>query len=103
MTIERWNDDRLDRLATAIDSLRQQGETNTRNIDALRQQTETSTRNVDILVGIVTGHQQHITNLLEEIRDIKVEIRVLQAEIRGLQTENRRILDRLFGQQEDTQ
>ncbi len=96
MTIERWNDDRLDRLATAVDGLRQQAETNTRNIDSLRQQAKSNTKNVDILVGIVTGQHQHITTMLEEIRDIKVEIR-------GLQTQNRRILDRLFGQQEDTQ
>lgn len=58
---------------------------------------ESNTRNIDILVGIVTGQQQHITTVLDEIRDIKVEIRDMQATILGLQTENRRILDRLFG------
>lgn len=72
MTIERWTDDRLDQLADAVES---------------------NNRNIDILVGIATGQQQRFAAVLDEIRDIKVEIR-------GLQTENRRILDRLFGQQE---
>lgn len=72
MTIERWTDDRLDQLANAVES---------------------NNRNIDILVGIATVQQQRFAAVLDEIRDIKVEIR-------GLQTENRRILDRLFGQQE---
>lgn len=90
---QRWTDNRLDQLATAVES---------------------NTRNVDILVGIVTGQQERGLTMLEEIRDIKVEIRDikveirelqteirdLQNEIRGLQTENRRILDHLFGQEE---
>jgi hypothetical protein len=79
MTIEHWTDDRLDQLADAV--------------DGLREQSELNNRNVDILVGIVTAHQERFAAVLDEIRDIKVEIR-------GLQTENRRILDRLFGQQE---
>ncbi len=32
------------------------------------------------------------------IREIQVEIREIQVEIRGIQTENRRILDHLFGE-----
>lgn len=75
----RWDDERLDRLASAVES-------NTRNI-------ESNTRNIDVLVGIAAGQQERMAAILEEIRDIKVEIR-------GLQTENRRILDHLFGQQE---
>lgn len=79
MTIERWTDDRLDQLADAV--------------DGLREHSELNNRNVDILVGIVAVHQERFAVVLDEIRDIKVEIR-------GLQTENRRILERLFGQQE---
>lgn len=79
MTIERWTDDRLDQLADAV--------------DGLREQSELNNRNVDILVGIVAVHQERFAVVLDELRDIKVEIR-------GLQTKNRRILDRLFGQQE---
>ena len=85
----RWTDDRIDRLATAVES-------NTAAIAALQS-------NVDVLVGIVIGQQELLTTALEEIRDIKVEIRDIKVEIRGLQTENRRILDRLFGQQEGEQ
>lgn len=76
-------------------------------LDQMQALAESNTRNIDILVGIVSAHQQHITTVLDEIRDIKAEIREIQTEIRemqititGLQTENRRILDRLFGQQD---
>lgn len=79
MTTSRWTDDRLDQLADAV---------------------EANTRNIDILVGITIGHQQRFDAVLGEIRNMTVEIREIQTEIRGLQTENRRILDRLFGQQE---
>jgi chromosome segregation ATPase len=79
----RWDDARLDQLATAV--------------DALREQAESNTRNVDILVGIVTGHQQRVTNAEERIATLFEEIRDIKVEIRGLQTENRRILDHLFG------
>ncbi len=75
-------------------------------LDRLEAITESNTRNIDILVGIVTGQQQHMATVLDEIRDIKVDIRDIQVEIRdvqatilGLQTENRRILDHLFRQQ----
>lgn len=78
MTTERWTDDRLDQLADAV--------------DGLREQSELNNRNVDILVGIVAAHQEQFATVLNEIRDIKVEIRGLQIE--------RRILDRLFRQQE---
>lgn len=81
MTIERWTDERLDQLADAVES---------------------NTKNIDILVGIATGQQERLATVLDEIRDIKVDIRDIQSEIRGLQTENRRILDRLFGQQEES-
>lgn len=69
------NSDRLDRIEAALE----------------RTETivESNTRNIDILVGIARGQQQHITTMLEEIRDIKTEIR-------GLQTENRRLFQRLF-------
>lgn len=69
---------------------------NSSRLDRIEAIVESNTRNIDILVGIARGQQQHITTMLEEIRDIKTEIR-------GLQTENRRILDRLFGQTDDQQ
>lgn len=77
-------------------------------LDRIEAIVESNSRNIDILLGIVSGHQERILTVFEEIRDlrsetrdIQSEIRDIQSEIRGLQTENRRILDRLFGQQGD--
>lgn len=79
MTTNRWTDDRLDQLADAV---------------------EANTRNIDMLVGIASGQQQRFDAVIGEMREMTTDIREIQTEIRGLQTENRRILDRLFGQEE---
>ncbi len=78
MVIERWTDDRLDRLASTVSDLstsvtetRVTAEALLQTVIIHQQGLETSQRNFDALV----------------------------TEIRGLQTENRRILDHLFGQQ----
>jgi uncharacterized coiled-coil DUF342 family protein len=89
----RWNDDRLDRLADAVDGLRQQQQATNTNIQALREQQEATNTNIDTLVGVASGHQERFAVVVEEIRDMK-------AEIKGLQTENRRILDHLFRQED---
>jgi hypothetical protein len=75
---ERWTDDRLDRLAGIV-------ETHTAEIDDLRQSVRGLTEAVDRLVTLGT--------------ETFGVVREMQAEVRGLQTENRRILDRVFGQE----
>ncbi len=100
--------DRLNQIEAILMRVAQQQEANTTAIANLQSSTsdlqssmsdlqssvESNTRNIDILTGIVTGHQERLATIFEEIRDIKVEIR-------GLQTENRRLLDHLFGQQDN--
>jgi uncharacterized protein (UPF0335 family) len=42
---------------------------------------------------------QRVEQMQENIQTIQVEIKEIQSEVKGLQTENRRMLDRLFGDQ----
>jgi hypothetical protein len=71
MAIERWTDERLDNLASTVADLRTTSEALLQTAIIHQQGLETSQRNFEAIV----------------------------TEIRGLQTENRRILDHLFGEQ----
>ena len=81
-----WTNDPLDQLAFAV-------EANTTAIAELRVAVVKTRGAVNSLLEIATLHQQNF-----ETSQCNFEV---QAEIRGLQTENRRILDRLFGQNGD--
>ena len=85
MTIERWTDDRLDRLASTVSDL---------NTSA----TETRVT-AEALLQTVIIHQQGLETSQRNFEIVMAEIRNITLEIRGLQTENRRILDHLFGEQ----
>jgi uncharacterized protein YoxC len=76
--VERWTDERLDRLATVV-------EAHDAEIGDLRQSVQGLTEAVDRLVTLGT--------------ETFAVVREMQAEVRGLQTENRRILDRFFGEE----
>jgi hypothetical protein len=80
MTVERWDDDRLDRLASTV--------------ERLATSTERDEGNIRSLLNVVNIHQGNFEVMLTEIRRIGEEVR-------GLQTENRRILDHLFGDRTD--
>lgn len=77
MTTERWNDERLDRLAENVEANRVQFEANSRAIGEL-------TTNVSRLANIAELHSQNFDILIQEIR--------------GLRAENRKILSHLFGE-----
>lgn len=79
MTVERWDDERLDRLADAV-------EANRRDIDANSLAIGELTVNVIRLANMVELHSQNFDSLIQEIR--------------GLRAENRRILSHLFGEQQ---
>ncbi|MGB7415071.1 MAG: hypothetical protein WA902_12765 [Thermosynechococcaceae cyanobacterium] len=74
MTIERWDDDRLDRFATAV---------------------EQAIINLNERAVLMTTAIQQLSDMQNQVLGHVVE---MQQEVRGLQTENRRILDRLFGE-----
>jgi hypothetical protein len=76
MTVERWDDVRLDRLAESL--------------DRLTVSVEQDGQNIRSLLNVVSTHQENFELML-------VEMRRIGEEVRGLQTENRRILDHLFG------
>jgi hypothetical protein len=76
MTVERWDDARLDRLAESL--------------DRLTVSVEQDGQNIRSLLNVVNTHQGNFEVML-------VEMRRIGEEVRGLQTENRRILDHLFG------
>jgi len=67
MPVERWNDERLDELATSVADLRSAAGS---------------------LLETAIIHQRNFEAIVTRIDQ-------MQSEIRGLQTENRRILDRL--------
>jgi ABC-type transporter Mla subunit MlaD len=75
MAIERWTDERLDRLAEATAENTARFTELAEAMLALSQSQMQTNRNVDIVIA---------------------RIDEMQSEVRGLQTENRRILDRLF-------
>jgi methyl-accepting chemotaxis protein len=76
MTVERWDDVRLDRLAESV---------------------EQDSQNIRSLLNVVNIHQGNFEVMLTEMRRIGEEVKTIADEVKGLQTENRRILDRLFG------
>ena len=91
MTIERWTDERLDKLAETV-----------------VQTAESMGRAADTVNQLITGMNQlnqrteTIALAVERMTDVQLQtfrvIEEMQAEVRGLQTENRRILDHLFGE-----
>jgi hypothetical protein len=84
MSIERWDDDRLDRLANMVES-------NARVIQALANAAAEAREERQEILQVIAQQQESM--------DRKQTIIVQQQEeIRGLQTENRRILDILINQ-----
>jgi len=89
MTVERWTDDRLDRLATDV-----QG--NTTAIAELRATAEA-------LLQTVLLHQRDIETSQRNFDVAARNFEAIQADIRGLQLENRRMLEELRGKRDDEQ
>ena len=100
MSIERWDDDRLDRLANTVES-------NSRAIENNNRLIESNARVIQALANVAAEareERQQILQLIaqqQESMDRKQTVIVQQQEdIRGLQTENRRILDILLNQRD---
>ena len=94
MSADKWTDDLLDRLATALES-------STRAIQA----------NSEALAGLRTDYRDTTKAILESVQrltevqaDIIETMTAQQRQIRGLQTENRRLMDLVLNklQGEDT-
>lgn len=89
MAIERWTDERLDNLASTV-------------ADLSTSATETRVT-AEALLQTVIIHQQGLETSQRNFEIVMAEIRNITLEIRGLQTENRRILDHLFGEQNNNE
>ena len=91
--LSRKNASQIEANSQAIDRLTAKTEANSQAIDRLTVKTEANSQAIDRL----TVKMAEATDLF--LDSMKV-IKEMQKEVRGLQVENRRILDRVFG--EDT-
>ena len=91
--LSRKNAAQIEANSQAIDRLTAKTEANSQAIDRLTVKTEANSQAIDRL----TVKMAEATDLF--LDSMKV-IKEMQKEVRGLQVENRRILDRVFG--EDT-
>jgi len=92
MSTERWNDERLDRLADRIEGLLTQAEKHDRLI-------ESNARVIQALANVSAEAREERQQLFQRMDQQQAIMIQQQEEIRGLQTENRRILDILINQQ----
>ncbi|MDF0552180.1 hypothetical protein [Kamptonema sp. UHCC 0994] len=106
MTTERWDDDRLDRLANSVegltnrvDNIANSLESLTKRVDSIAISTENNNRLIESNARVI----QALANVAAEAREERQQLFQImtqqQEEIRGIQTENRRTLDILLNQQ----
>ncbi|NJK69978.1 MAG: hypothetical protein HC786_22870 [Richelia sp. CSU_2_1] len=79
MTVERWDDDRLDRLASMVES---------------------NARVIQALANAAAEAREERQQILQLIAQQQASIDRQQEEIRGLQTENRRLIDSILNQRD---
>jgi hypothetical protein len=93
---ERSTDERLDHFARSVEAFATATETNISELQRLAEESRRAQngmfRAMDALAVSQVEILQRVDNTLQRIDEV-------QNEVRGLQTENRRIMDRLFGQQ----
>jgi len=97
MTTEKRLDrveDRLDRIEAIVENNSKQIEKNTDAIIDMRLA-------VSGLIETANQYQHNFELIVSEIVSLRQDFTVMQSEIKGLQMENRRILDHLFGQQDN--
>ncbi len=85
-----------------IDQIGQKIEANAEMIERIGQKVEANSEALDILTNRVDRLTEQMGRATEMFIDSMGVIRTMQTEIRGLQVENRRILDRFFGEDNDT-
>lgn len=83
MATQRWDDNRLDKLADMVEVNRILIDANSRNIGA-------NTQAISQLISAMRKQQESNTEIFQAIVQ----------EIKGLRAENRRILTHLFGEQQ---
>ncbi|MDB9514970.1 hypothetical protein PN499_27595 [Kamptonema animale CS-326] len=116
MTTQRWDDERLDRLADRIENTAKIAENNTRNIEALGQRiestaealgqrientaklAESNARVIQALAETAAEAREERMQILQIIAQQQTSIDRQQTNIDGLRTETIRMLDILLNQ-----
>ncbi len=104
----QWTDERLDSLASSVAELTTNVKTSNNRLDSFVFESqrlfnklgESQSRNdaaIETLLGAVTRLTQSQESQWQAIREMQIDVREMQSEVRGLQVENRRILQRVFG------
>lgn len=118
MTTQRWDDERLDRLADRIENTAKIAENNTRNIEALGQRiestaealgqrientaklAESNARVIQALAETAAEAREERMQILQIIAQQQTSIDRQQTNIDGLRTETIRMLDILLNQRD---
>ncbi len=100
LTLEGVADD-LETVKSVMFTLARQYERIDRTLDRTATQQEVNTRGIDQMTQAIAQLAETSTQQSQFIQQMLVEIREMQAEVRGLQVENRRILERVFGPEEE--
>ena len=113
MATERWDDERLDRLAEIVMDIasgvrnlthdlaetRQIVESNARSIQATNQRLDSMENMVNSNARVIQAIADAIGEAAEERREFRQSMAQQQSQMRGLQYENRQILDILLNRQ----
>jgi TolA-binding protein len=105
---EQWTDERLDRLAATAESTGVKLDSfifeASRLFNKLGESQASNDAAVETLLAAVTrltqsqeSQWQAIREMQTNVREMQTDVREMQSEVKGLQIENRRILQRIFG------
>lgn len=96
LTLEGVADD-LDTVKTIMFTLARQYERVDRTVDRVAAQQEANTKAITDLTQFMRQLGEAMASTQSDIRQMQSDIREMQIEVKGLQVENRRILQRVFG------
>ena len=88
----------IDRIGQKVEANNEMINAVTKKLDRLTEKTEDNAAAIDALTNRGDRLTEQIGRATEMFIDSLGVIREMQSEIRGLQVENRRIIDRVFGE-----
>ena len=107
MSTERWDDDRLDRLANSIESLANRVDSIAINVESNTRLIESNARVIQALANVAAEAREERQQILQVIaqqqeRMVEIDERIdrQQTNIEGLRTETIRMLDILLNQRD---
>ena len=98
MTTQRWDDDRLDRLANQVEETANIANGNARVIQALANTAAEAREERQQMLQLIAQQQANIERQQERMLEIEERIDRQQTNIDGLRTETIRMLDLLLNQ-----